>query len=263
MTVEASRDFGVATSRPVNYKCGSLLVMATGDRVPRDASVRTLTVSPDGAELTGLVELAGLAESARLGRRRLVGLAGTPGAGKSLLTTALVRLLGPRGAQVPMDGFHLADAALVRQGLLDMKGAPDTFDVRGYAALLERLRMRPSYTVYAPDFERDLEQPIAGAIAVEPDVDVIFSEGNYLLLDRPEWREVRAQFDEVWYVECTDAPVRLQRLLARHVASGKSEQAAMEWVARVDEPNARLVEATRSRADLLIDLTAWNSAPTG
>jgi len=190
--------------------------------------------------------------------RRLVGLAGTPGAGKSLLATALVRLLGPRGAQLPMDGFHLADAELTHQGLMDVKGAPDTFDAWGYAALLERVRLRSPYTVYAPGFERDLEQPIAGAIAIEPDVDVIFSEGNYLLLDRPEWRKVREQFDEVWYVECTDAAVRLERLLARHVASGKSEQAAMEWVDRVDMPNARLVEQTRARADLVIDLTGWN-----
>jgi len=201
-----------------------------------------------------------LADSVR-GRCRVVGVAGTPGAGKSLLATALTRLLGPRAAHVPMDGFHLADAELARQGLLDMKGAPDTFDAWGYAALLERLRLRPPYTVYAPGFERDLEQPIAGAIAIEPDVEVIVSEGNYLLLDRPEWREVRAQFDEVWYVENTDERLRLERLLARHVAFGKSEQEAKAWVDRVDEPNARLVERSRSRADLLIDLTDWNPKP--
>ena len=160
-----------------------------------------------------------------------------------------------------MDGFHLADVALTGRGLLDMKGGPDTFDAWGYAALLERLRQRPSYSIYAPGFERDLEQPVAGAIAIERDAEVIVSEGNYLLLDRPEWREVRAQFDEVWYVECTDEQLRLERLLARHIAFGKSEQEAKEWIARVDEPNARLVEQTRSRADLLIDLTVWTPQP--
>lgn len=189
--------------------------------------------------------------------RRLVGVAGMPGAGKSRFAAALVQILGPSGAHVPMDGFHLADAELTRQGLLGMKGAPDTFDAWGYAALLERLRLRPSHTVYAPGFERDLEQPVAGAIGIERDVEVIVSEGNYLLMDRPEWREVRAQFDEVWYVECTDERLRLERLLARHVAFGKSEQEAKEWIARVDEPNARLVEQTRSQADMVIDLTVW------
>lgn len=223
--------------------------------------MRTLTVSPDGSELPELTGLKGPVDSPR--GRRLVGVTGTPGAGKSMLANALIELLGPRGAQAPMDGFHLADAELTRQGLLDMKGAPESFDAWGYAALLERLRRRPSHTVYAPGFERDLEQPLAGAIAIEPDVEVIVSEGNYLLLDRPEWREVRAQLDEVWYVVSTDETLRRERLVARHVAFGKSEQEAKAWVERVDEPNARLVEATRSRADLLIDLTAWNSAPTG
>lgn len=224
--------------------------------------MRTLTVSPDGSELPELTELTGPfglkrpVDSPR--GRRLVGVTGTPGAGKSMLANALIELLGPRGAQVPMDGFHLADAVLARQGLLDMKGAPESFDAWGYAALLERLRRRPSHTVYAPGFERDLEQPLAGAIAIDPDVEVIVSEGNYLLLERPEWREVRTQLDEVWYVVCTDERLRRERLVARHVAFGKSEREATAWVARVDEPNARMVEETRSRADLLIDLTSWN-----
>ena len=260
MTVEASRNFGVATKRPMNYNCGSLSAMASGDRPPRDASIRTLTISHDGSELAGLIEPDGLSRSVR-GGRRLVGVTGTPGAGKSLLAAALVRLLGSRGAQLPMDGFHLADSELTHQGLLDLKGAPDTFDAWGYAALLERVRLRSPYTVYAPGFQRDLEQPIAGAIGIDRDVEVVFSEGNYLLLDRPEWREVRAQFDQVWYVECTDERLRLDRLLARHVAFGKSEHEARHWVERVDEPNARLVEQTRTRADLLIDLTVWNPQP--
>ena len=98
---------------------------------------------------------------------------------------------------------------------------------------------------------------MAGAIAIEPDVEVIVTEGNYLLLDLPEWCEVRAQIDEVWYVACSEG-LRRERLLARHVTFGKSEQEAMEWVERVDEPNARMVEEARSRADLLIDLTSWN-----
>lgn len=211
--------------------------------------MRRLTLSPDGSELSELAET--------LRGRRVVGVAGPPGAGKSLLAGALVGLLGPEAAQLPMDGFHLADAELTRQGLLDMKGAPVTFDVWGYAAILGKLRLRPSYTVYAPAFERDLEQPLAGAIAIEPEVEVIVTEGNYLLLDLPEWREVRAQIDEVWYVDCSEG-LRRERLLARHVTFGKSEQEAMEWVERVDEPNARMVEETRSRADLLIDLTSWN-----
>jgi pantothenate kinase len=187
--------------------------------------------------------------------RRLLGIAGAPGAGKSTLAARLVRDAGPGAVLVPMDGFHLADVTLDRLGLRDRKGAPETFDAWGYAALLARLRSRPPETVYAPGFERDLEQPVAGAIAVPPETDLIVTEGNYLLLDRPEWRAVRAQLDEVWFV-VADEDVRRERLVARHVAFGKTPGQAREWVERVDEPNARLVAGTRVRADQDVDLTA-------
>lgn len=179
---------------------------------------------------------------------RLLGLAGAPGVGKSTLAAALGLPI------VPMDGFHYADVELARRGLLERKGAPETFDAEGYAALLRRVRTREA-DVVAPMFERDLEQPVAGAIAV-PAAGTVVTEGNYLLLDEPRWRAVREEIDVVWHLEVDD-DVRVERLVARHVAFGKSLGAAREWVARVDEANARLVEAARSRADLVVDLTAW------
>ena len=106
-------------------------------------------------------------------------------------------------------------------------------------------------TVWAPGFERDLEQPIAGAIAVDPDVRLVVTEGNYLLIDADPWREARSLLDQAWFVEVDDA-VRRDRLVARHVEFGKARQDAIDWVQRVDEPNARLVAASRSRADLLV-----------
>lgn len=188
--------------------------------------------------------------------RRMIGIAGAPGAGKSLFAAASVRELGA-AALVPMDGFHLADVVLDRLGLRDRKGAPETFDAWGYAALLARLRERPAETVYAPGFERDLEQPLAGAVAVPPEADVVVTEGNYLLLDRPEWRAVRDALDEVWFV-FTDEAVRRERLARRHVDFGKTPAEARAWVERVDEPNARLVEASRHRATKEVDLTTWS-----
>jgi pantothenate kinase len=151
-----------------------------------------------------------------------------------------------------MDGFHLADVALERIGLRHAKGAPDTFDAGGYVALLRRLRSpEPEEVVYAPMFERDLEQPLAGAVAVPRSATLVLTEGNYLLLDRGRWPEVRPLLDEVWF--CAPAPdVRLARLTARHVAFGKEPAAATAWIAAVDEPNAALVEATRGRADLVV-----------
>jgi pantothenate kinase len=189
--------------------------------------------------------------------RRILGIAGEPGAGKSTLAEAVVRDAGETAVLVPMDGFHLADVTLARLGLLDRKGAPETFDAWGYAALLARLRSRPPETVYAPGFERNLEQPIAAAVAIPPEADLVVTEGNYLLLDRPEWRAVRAQLDDVWFVRTDDA-VRIERLVARHVEFGKTPEEARTWVECVDEPNARLVRATRARADRVIDVTGWD-----
>ena len=215
----------------------------------------TMLVSASGAEVAALLPKPG-------GARHLIGISGAPGAGKSALAAFLLEVLGPRGAQVPMDGFHLADVELVRQGLLDRKGAPETFDPLGYAALLGRLRSEPGETVYAPGFDRDLEQPLAGAVAVTPTTEVVLTEGNYLLLDHPHWRAVRARLDEVWHVRCDDR-LRLERLVARHTEFGKDVAAARAWVERVDEPNARLVEASADRADRLLDLSGWQGGRRG
>lgn len=189
-------------------------------------------------------------------RRMVLGIAGSPGAGKSTLVEALLRALEPAlpvgaVAHVPMDGFHLADVALRALGRLDAKGAPDTFDAGGYVALLRRLRADAEDVIYAPMFERDLEQPLAGAIAVPRAARLVITEGNYLLVDDDRWVDVAPQLDEVWF--CEPRPeVRLAQLTARHVAFGKSPQRAAAWVAAVDEPNAALVESTRARADLVV-----------
>jgi pantothenate kinase len=105
--------------------------------------------------------------------------------------------------------------------------------------------------VWAPGFERGLEQPLAGAIAVHPDIELVVTEGNYLLLDRPEWRAVRAELDETWFLDVDD-DVRRSRLVARHLEFGKSPEEAELWVARVDEPNAALVTASRTSADRVV-----------
>ncbi|WP_370074993.1 nucleoside/nucleotide kinase family protein [Nocardioides sp.] len=181
---------------------------------------------------------------------RLLGLTGAPGAGKSTLAARLASAWD--AVVVPMDGFHLADVELARRGLLDRKGAPETFDAEGYAALLARVRGREAL-VMAPSFERDLEQPIAGALPVRGSAPLVVTEGNYLLLDEPRWAAVRAQLDAVWHLR-VDPALRRERLVARHVAFGKSPAEAEAWVRAVDDPNAALVEAAAARADLVIDL---------
>jgi pantothenate kinase len=185
------------------------------------------------------------------GRRAVLGIAGAPAAGKTTLAEEIVRALSPGVAHVPMDGFHLADVELERLGARDRKGAPDTFDALGYAALLKRLRDDEDDVIYAPGFERVIEQPIAGAIPVPRSARLVVSEGNYLMVDDPAWGRVRPLFDEIWYADL-DQEERLRRLVDRHRRFGKDEAQAVEWATGTDERNAEIIMATRSRADLII-----------
>jgi pantothenate kinase len=147
-----------------------------------------------------------------------------------------------------MDGFHLAGAELARLGRADRKGAADTFDAGGYAALLGRLRDAGEAVVYAPEFRREIEEPIASAIAIAPEVPLVITEGNYLLLDQQGWSGVRALLDEAWYVDVDEA-LRRQRLVERHMRFGRNEAEARAWEAGTDQPNAELIGATAARAD--------------
>jgi len=182
--------------------------------------------------------------------RRILGIAGAPGVGKSTYAERLVAEADEPAAYLPMDGFHLADTALSSLGLLDRKGAPETFDAWGYAALLARIRT-VGHTVWAPTFERHLEQPLAGSIAVAPDVALVVTEGNYLLLDEPPWSTVRRLLDECWYVEVPEE-LRHARLEARHRAFGRSAAEAHERTYGSDERNAHLIAATAPAADAII-----------
>jgi pantothenate kinase len=216
---------------------------------------------PRAADVDALLDRA--RALVRPGRCAVLGVVGSPGSGKSTLAEALVRALaaeaapagaageGPWVVHLPMDGYHLADVELRRLGRLSRKGAPDTFDPAGYAALLRRVRADAPELVYAPAFDRTIEQPVAGSIPVPPSARLVVTEGNYLLLDDPGWRPVRALLDDVWFCD-VDEQVRLARLVARHTRYGKAPAEAVAWVERVDQPNARLVEATRERADLLV-----------
>jgi len=184
------------------------------------------------------------------GRRQVLGLVGPPGCGKSTLAQALAATVPRRAVTLPMDGFHLANVELERLGRADRKGAPDTFDSAGYVALLRRLRRQAAdEIVYAPAFRREIDEPVAGAIAVEPHCPLVITEGNYLLMEVGHWAQVRAHLDEAWFIDIDDE-LRRQRLVERHVHFGRTPSEARAWVASTDEPNARLVAATRHLADV-------------
>lgn len=183
------------------------------------------------------------------GQRKILGIAAAPGAGKSTLAEGLLQALGAQAQIVPMDGFHLANSELQRLGRAGRKGAPDTFDAAGYVNLLRRIQLQqPGETLYAPQYRREIEEGIAGAIAIEADTTLIITEGNYLLLEEGAWEPVRGLLDAAWFLD-VDRGLRQQRLLERHMRFGRSREAALHWIATTDEPNARRIEACRHRAD--------------
>ncbi len=197
----------------------------------------------------------------RPGTRAILGITGSPGAGKTTLAESLTErvnlLTTARGgndgfaANLSMDGFHLANATLDRLGIHDRKGAIDTFDGWGFVSLLRRLHVELDHTVFAPGFDRGVDEGVAGQVAVSPATQLVVVEGNYLLVDAEPWDQVKGLLSEAWFCE-TSASERLRRLVDRHERHGRSPAAAREWAESVDGKNAVLIEATRTRADLVV-----------
>jgi len=191
------------------------------------------------------------------GRRVILGLAGPPGAGKSTLAAAIVThgraLRGDDWAALaPMDGYHLSNAQLERLGLADRKGAPETFEADGYAAMLARIAADDGRDIYVPEYDRVVHhEPIAARLLVPPAARLVVTEGNYLGLDVPRWRAARRYLERLWYVEAGDE-LRESRLLERQLAGGREESAARDWVTRSDRRNGELVKASKASADLVI-----------
>lgn len=187
-------------------------------------------------------------------RRTVVGIVGPPGSGKSTLAEALASQTG--AVWLPMDGYHLSNAQLRALGRRERKGAPDTFDAKGFEHLLERVRACPDQEIFAPRFDRTIEESIAGEIRIGPEDRIVIVEGNYLLLDDSGWAGIRPMLDECWYVD-PPSSLRFSRLVSRHHQFGKSLEEATAWVSTVDSRNAAIVEGTKNRADLII--SDWGS----
>lgn len=186
--------------------------------------------------------------------RSILGIVGPPGAGKSTLAESLVTAVNAAAPAtavvVPMDGFHMWQADLVRLGRADRKGAPDTFDVAAYVRLLRSLRAAET-DIAAPGFDRIVDEPVAGLIAVPRATRLVITEGNYLLCDHSGWGDIVPLLDESWYVEVADE-VRIERLACRHAAFGKTAEAARAWAEGSDQRNAEVVEGSLHRASLIV-----------
>lgn len=204
--------------------------------------------------LRSIESLAQFVESLPTSPRRIIGIAGSPGAGKSTIAEALVARLDS-AVVLPMDGYHLPQARLVELGRRDRMGAPDTFDVDGFLATLSALRAvdNSGNPVLAPGFDRGIEEPVPDAIRILQELSTVVVEGNYLLLESGGWGRVAPMLDATVFVQ-VDRGIRLDRLIERHERFGKSPADARAWALGPDERNAQLIEATATRADRVVEL---------
>ncbi|MFM9151691.1 MAG: nucleoside/nucleotide kinase family protein [Candidatus Planktophila sp.] len=185
-------------------------------------------------------------------KRTIIGIVGKPGGGKSTLSKFLLKGCDETLVSVlPMDGFHLSNKVLQSLGRLERKGAPDTFDVKGFTQLLERIARDQSNPIYYPIFDRSIEESIAAQGVVMPSTRVVIVEGNYLMHDRDGWQEISPLLDQSWYAYL-DEDIRISRLISRHIAFGKDPESAKAWAKGSDQANAELIELSVARCDFLI-----------
>ena len=214
---------------------------------------------PDGVATAVERVLAALrADAARREGRFILGIAGPPASGKSTLAVALCDALnggaapgeaGEIAAIAALDGFHYDDRVLNVRGHRPRKGAPFTFDVEGYAAMLDRLAALSREAVAIPAFDRDLELSRAAAAVVEPHHRVVITEGNYLLLDDERWRQVLDRLDFSVFLDVPAEEFR-RRLMDRWLGHGYPPAEAKEKTEANDLVNARLVTTTSADPDL-------------
>jgi pantothenate kinase len=191
-------------------------------------------------------------ERAAASTRTIIGIIGKPGGGKSTLSKYLLKGIDPTLVSVvPMDGFHLSNKVLKELGRSDRKGAHDTFDVKGFTTLIERIKLDSADPIYYPIFDRSIEESIASQGVVYPSTRVVIVEGNYLMHDKDGWQEISPLLDQSWYA-FLDEDLRISRLISRHIAFGKDPESAKAWAKGSDQVNAELIELGVGRCDFLI-----------
>lgn len=195
------------------------------------------------------------------GHRLVVLLAAPPGTGKTTLSCMLEKLASDMGLHlqsIGMDGFHYSNEYLKSHTVIidgkevtlsSIKGMPETFDVDSLSQYLQDLKsMNPQPW---PLYSRLLHNPVKNACQITG--DVILVEGNYLLLDRPKWKNLNKYVDDTIFIHA-DADFLKERLIDRKVKGGLLYQEALAWYESVDGKNIDLVLNHSLPASIQIDL---------
>ncbi|MGB1010442.1 MAG: phosphoribulokinase [Thiolinea sp.] len=185
-----------------------------------------------------------LQTAAQTKQRYIVAVAGAPASGKSTLAEQLEQVINQQQGEaismvVPMDGFHLDNHTLDEMNLRHRKGAPETFDSKGFVNLIQQLKTA-SDTVAIPLFDREQDAVIPKARNVDPRHKILLVEGNYLLLDIAPWLELAGLFDDKIFLN-PGLEVLEQRLIQRWLDHGYDTAGARERALSNDIPNARFV----------------------
>ena len=182
--------------------------------------------------------------------RNLIAIAGPPGSGKSTVAEIVVDLMNEnlmKTSLVPMDGFHLDNKTLERKNLLDRKGAPETFDVKGFTELIEKLRYKRNSSV--PLFDRTLDEVVKNGRKISSEQEYIVIEGNYLLLNKDLWRDLDDYWDYKVFLS-VDKNILKSRLIERWIGENHTYLEAETRVIKNDLVNADVVNSNRLKATL-------------
>ncbi len=149
-----------------------------------------------------------------------------------------------------MDGFHYDNAILDERGWRARKGAPETFDVGGFSSLLHRLKNETD-DIAIPVFDRSADLARASARIISSHQRLLIVEGNYLLLDRPHWRELFPLFDLTIFLKPSIETIE-ERLIQRWLSYGFDQQTAEARARGNDLANARLILAESRPANIVV-----------